>query len=310
MIIDSTEQFAVSTLPWLDGGSLYHCELATSRARKCSLSKAHHLSLYGASEVLFVAVHTYYSAKFRLTVHRIDSPESPVAWYEFADGRHSHGGDDSVFAAIPRSYTSFYGDIRDGCWCLFVRDPHSVGFRMWPDPIDRTGSTDEPDQDYIAACDAPGLNAAVVGTQRGSQLYVIDMTTGRQITTIPLLRRYGNQLPLAVPSRDEIVTVDSDVLVKIKMPAWKVENTEPLESTENGSSRFVGYISLSSNVTQIFVPRPFSRDALTLRLDTLETIRRTGFDCQPIEAFIGKSVALARDWKSGAFEFNNVSEPR
>lgn len=305
MISDVRQGCTVSTLPWLDGGSLYRCDLESRQVEKYRFSGARYLTLYAGNNGLFVAVHTYLASKVRWTIHRIDSPDPPVAWYELEDGRHSSGGDEAAFSSVPRSYTSYYSDGTKSGFCLFVREKEALKFHFWNDPIDRTGSIDGPDQDYVAACDVPGFDTAVIGTQRASQLYVLDLNTGRQIRTVKLAGRFGNIIPFAIPSRDEIWTVDSDTAVKIKLPGWSIETTPPLERPDRGYNRFVGRISFSCDRTHAFIARPFSRDVITISTDSLEVLRSTTFDCQPIDGFIGKDTAVARDWKTGQFAFNN-----
>ena len=92
-------------------------------------------------------------------------------------------------------------------------------------------------------------------------------------------------------------------MVKVKLPGWIVEATAPVETADRGINRFVGGTSFSSDFSKVFVPRPFSRDVVTLDTNTLSVVGGIAFSCQPIDAFVGKRVAVARDWHTGQFEF-------
>ena len=74
LITDQGRQIAVSNLGWVDHGSLWRFDAASSRAGHVRLSDAKHLALHDMGRDEFAAVHHFDGSRVEITAHSFASP--------------------------------------------------------------------------------------------------------------------------------------------------------------------------------------------------------------------------------------------
>src|SRR5438045_8635514 len=123
MVANAAESHLVSTLGWVDRGAVSLWETRLDRTRSIVIDPdAHFLSLHEGAGDYFAAVHHYEGDRLVISARPIADPEQCSARVVIEGGRSRFEGSDDAWKALPRAYTAWYGEGREGDFSLFLLD--------------------------------------------------------------------------------------------------------------------------------------------------------------------------------------------
>lgn len=108
MLTNTSENFVISSLGWVDGGSLWTFRLDEQRARRVPLGDAKHLTLHARTDDHFSVVHHHEGSRVEISVHHFEDVSTALGRaLKDAEGS-SVVGPPSIWAHVQTNYTAYY----------------------------------------------------------------------------------------------------------------------------------------------------------------------------------------------------------
>jgi hypothetical protein len=299
MITDPTGRVGLSTLGWVDHGSLMRFRGTSDQVDAVSLSDADYLALHLGRDGYFAVQHNWGSSRFRVTAHRFEDPERSLSSVDVDGWTARSSGDAAVWSSLPHAYVGVLDDDATGAAGYFtaqiVDGEVNVQRLDWFDD----DSFDHGYQGVVSVAE-PTAGVLVYGVQRSSELVVCDADSQRVSQKVPLAGRSGNPRPLLSRSTGRVWVIDYDTLVRLDRSSFRLEGTVRLQPAPDRTAMFVGEPWLADDEKTLIVARPFSGDAAVVDADSLKITSTVALGAQPIEAARLGDYLIARDWKTGS----------
>ena len=298
MISHSGFSSIVSSLGWIDGGSLWCLDADSLKVRMVHISEGKYLSLKLGRNGYFSVVHHYDSDRLEITAHSLKDPGEILSrWTLDGTSGYMEGGKE-IWENLNRYYVNYLSrsDLTD-----FVLIDVSLNGRAavqelpWYDD-----QYDKGYQGIIGVTEIPNSNCVIVSIQRNSNPVIYDPTEQRKIGEITLSGNGGNPTLYFRCTKNELWADDYDTLLKIEVGTWRVVKSRRLQDSVSGTSQFIGQFVFDSGEKLCAVARPFSGDIVAIDTKNLKTRYRAKMGRQPIEvAILPNKKVVARDWKTG-----------
>lgn len=308
MILYDRRTLAISSLGWVDQGSLWICSVEAP-PRKIVLSDAKFLSVSVGTNDFFAVVHHWSGERLEVTAHAYSAPQtiiSRLALRQVIPGLQSRiellrEGDLRVWDQLPAAFTGYaFGDYQLILTRLAGED--DVQTLEWFDD-----SYDKGYQGIIGAFEVPSTTLLIVSIQRDSHPVLYDPETKKAIRKLSLADRGGNPSFQFRSSARELWATDYDSVVKLDGTTLAMKNVQRLQNAVRGVGMFIGNFCFDSGRDLCFIARPFSGDAVALDADTMAQVCRVEFGRQPLDiGMLADGKVIARDWKTGDFLFQRV----
>jgi hypothetical protein len=300
LITDQGRHIAVSNLGWVDRGSLWRFDAASSRTDQVRLSDASHLALHDLGTDEFAAVHHFDGSRVEITAHSFASPADALRRVIVAGWAPRV---DEGLAAWPTAISHFITWLNDGAtgaagyYLISVTGGDVVIARLgWFN----AGSYDLGYQSVIAVRDVPETGELVFGVQRSSHLVVATPAHSGAVRRVDLNGGYGNAVPHVRAKAPEVWAVDYDTLVRLDRRTWAVTGTIRLQDAPQGTRMFVGDLWIPPDEEFAIIPRPGSADIAVIDPNTLTLTQTVQTGRQPlVAAVLDGGHVIARDWKTG-----------
>ena len=299
MITDPTGRVGLSTLGWVDHGSLTRFRGTSELVDVVSLSDADYLALHRGRDDHFAVQHNWGASRFRVTAHRFEDPERVLASVDVDGWTARSSGDAAVWSSLPGVYVGVLDDDATGAAGYFAvelaKGEPQVARLDWFDD-------DSFDHGYQGVVSVAELTAGVLvyGVQRSSELVVCDASSQRVLQKIPLAGRSGNPRPLLSRSTGRLWVIDYDTLLRLDRSTFRLEASARLQPAPDRTAMFVGEPWLADDEKTLIVSRPFSGDVVVVDANSLTIATTVALGSQPIEAARLGDQLIARDWKTGA----------
>jgi len=300
LITDQGRQIALSSLRWVDHGSVWRFDAASGHVDQIRLSDARHLVLRDMGGDSFAAVHHFDGSRVEITAHSFASPAAVLrrvivtGWAPRVD---------SGLAPWPPAVWHFIAWLNDratgaaGYYLISV-----TGDEAMIDRLDwfKAGSYDLDYQSVIAVRDVPETGELVFGVQRSSHLVVVTPSHPGAVRQVGLSGGHGNAVPYMRAKAPEVWAVDYDTLVRLDRRTWTVTGTIRLQDAPQGTRMFVGDLWMPPGENFAIIPRPGNADIAVIDPDTLTLARTVQLSRQPlVAAVLDGGRIVARDWKTG-----------
>jgi hypothetical protein len=300
VLCDRQGTVVVSSLGWVDGGTLWTFRPADGVEATLPLEDAKYLTLVEGRDDHFAIVHHYDADRIEVTVHRFADPQLAIARAAVGPDGTRLSGAATAWGHVQRSYVAFY---RGPFWANYalVRIAPAEGrvelqqFEWFTD--------DEYDKGYqgiVGVTEVPDADVVLVSIQRDSRPVLYDPVAREMRERITLAERHGNPRLFFRRNAAELWVDDYDTLLKLEPGTWRTLAARRLQDAAEGTMHFIGQFAFDADETLCVVARPFSEDVIGVDPDTLDVDLRWHTDGQPIEAVaLPDRSAVARDWKTG-----------
>jgi hypothetical protein len=300
MMTDSQGSVIVSSLGWVDHGSLWIMSVGSGRTETVLLSEAKYLSLHPGTDDFFSVNHHFDSDRARITIHRYSDPREVAASANLTPEGSALDGDLSLWSFVQKNYVSYYAGPYWKDFCLLqvaqqVRRLELQQLDWYSDGYDKGY------QGIIGVVEVPDDDLLIISVQRDSHPVLYDPRVRKKVGTLELCNRSGNPNLFFRRRASELWADDYDTVVKLEPVTWRVLGSKLLQPAMAGARQFIGKFSFDAEESLCVVARPFSRDVIGLDPTTLQMRFRCDLDGQPIVAVaLPDGSVNARDWKSGA----------
>ncbi len=314
MILDGTERWCVSSLGWVEHASLHVVDTESGQVHQTPLGDADYVSVHPGTADVFSVVHHYRGGnQVRITTHRFEHPELPLAEVTLNGleevGPSAFTGGSEIWKLVRSGYVAFYGaSLQTREYSLIVIDPIRLQAR-----VQRFGWFDHKfDHGYEAPTDATPVPPAYYGTvpaetslyavavQRVSKIFLYAPESDTLYQELELAGGRGGHTPIFRKTEPQAWLTDYNILLCLDPRNWTVVNSEPLQGSVNGVGMFIGDITLTSDESRCIVPRPGSGDVVAVDTSTFKVVGRATLGDQPLEAVaLRDGRVIARDWKTG-----------
>jgi len=295
MIASPDRRVVLSSLGWIEGDAIWCFDVVSGKARTIPQNTgARYSSLHSAGNERFVIVHHFDGVKFMASVSLFSAPELTVSSVAHENGRNSLGGNADAWTGMPGLFVEYLKSPWNDHVLIKIDSGHVHIQRLeWYD-----SSFDKDYQGVLDVIALPDPRYALISVQRGSELIVHDLETGRAHRRVSLGAQFGNpKLALRNGGR-ELWASDYDTLAVVDTQTWRVLRKRRLQSAAAGSGLFIGDFSFSPGGT-CCVGRPHSGDVVALD-ERLKISRVAHLGRQPVEAIeLNDGDVIARDWKTG-----------
>ena len=297
MLADPQERTLVSSLGWVDRGSLWTLQPGTGRVRMHRLGEAEFLSLVAGTDDRFAVVHHHAGARLDITVHAFADPSTVLARCVVEGLERRIEGDAKAWSALPRHYVAY---LRQPTWSAYTLVRIAGGevalqtFDWYDDHYDKGY------QGIVGVTEVPGEELVIVSVQRDSRPVLFDPAAGRKVGDIPLADRHGNPRLSFRRGARELWADDYDTLLVIEPGTWRVLRQVRVQDAPGRTQQFIGHYAFDADERVCAVARPFSGDVLGLDPGTLATVSRAETGGQPLDvAVLRDGRVFAREWKTG-----------
>lgn len=299
MITNPGETLIVSSLGWVEKGSLWTLDTNTDSIRTLKLSDAKHLSLHDSNSEYFSIVHHYYGKKLLITAHSFESPDEALSKAIFNEGTTSIQGDKEVWKKLPRAYVAYLQYPSKADFFLLFIEPVRPELQIialdWYDD-----SYDKDYQGVIGAVEVPGTSLLIISVQRDSNPILFDIEKRKVVGKLSLAARQGNPSLRFRRTADELWADDYDTILSIDPNSWKTKKHLHLQAAATGAMQFIGNYSFNKDETLCAVARPFSADVIALDTERFKITHYARVGRQPLEvALLSDGRVYSRDWKTG-----------
>jgi len=300
MILDRSGTRVISSVGWVDHGSLWLYDSLARTTSRAHISDADYLSLVEGADGFFALVHHWQGQAIRITAHDSADPTGILAAIDVADWVPRMSGDSQVWRKLPRVFVSYLNLAAHGAHGYFLisvsPDRTTVRRVDWFD-------ADTYDLDYqgvISVAALEGSDELVFGVQRSSDLVLWDIEQGTVTRRVPLADRGGNP-SVQIINVSEAWVIDYDTVVKLDPNGWSITGCRLMQPPdEDGRRMFVGSLSIDRDGMSVLVPRPGQGDVCILRRSDLELLDCVDVGRQPLVATrTANGAMVARDWKTG-----------
>ena len=297
MLIDPQERTIVSSLGWVDGGSLWALDVPTGREGSFRVGDAKYLSLHPGRSGHFAAVHHHDDDRVAITAHAFSEPGAILSRCFVSRDRRGIDGPVSPWEHLPRHYVAHLTQPSGSDFGLVsVSASEGVGVQTfeWYDSYDKMY------QGILGVTEIPDSRQLLVSVQRSSTLVVYDPATNRKVGEVTLSNRHGNPSSYFRREAAELWAVDYDTLLKLEPGSWRILAARRLQDAAAGTTQFIGEFAFDADESICAVARPFSGDVIGLDPRTLRTEYQCQLGRQPLEVgLLRDRRVFARDWKSG-----------
>lgn len=297
MIRDPQERTLISSMGWVDRGSLWCFDIGSGKEHKHEIGDAKYLTLHAGTGGLFAAVHHFEGERLEITAHSFTRPEVALARCLIAAERRRIEGDMSVWNSLPRNYVAY---LKQPAWSDFALIQIADGkaslqtFEWYDNHYDKMY------QGIIGVTGLPGSHLLAVSVQRDSKPVIYDPHARRKVGEIPLAGGHGNPTLYFRREAPELWADDYDTLVVLEPNSWRVLRKAKLQEAASGTGQFIGQFAFDADEQLCAVARPFSGDVLGLHPKTLKISHRAELGQQPLEVAILRDFRVfVRDWKNG-----------
>jgi hypothetical protein len=299
VLTDPLERNIVSSLGWVDGGSIWILDTATGRARTVWLGHAKYLSLHVGRAGFFAVVHHHGSGRFEVTAHSFSDPEEILSRCSISRIAQANiEGSLAPWQHLPKHYVAHLVQPTWSDYALVtISPPEDVTLQRfgWYDD-----SYDKGYQGIVAATEIPDSNLVLISVQRSSKLVVYDPDARCKVRKIALAERGGDPVVSFRRAAPELWVSDYDTLVKMYASTERILAIRRLQDAPPGTAQFIGQFAFDADESICAVARPFSGDVLGLDPRSLRPKYRVALGGQPFEvALLQDGRVFARDWKSG-----------
>ena len=299
MISDAKEKYVISSLGWVDKGSLWILNTDSESIDSIRLSDANYLSLHSGKEDYFSVLHHYDNNLLRISAHSASTPEQTISNIFLEDSEHRFEGDISVWKYLPKAYVSYYihQGIADYWLCLidFVEQQVSLQQFQWFDD-----NYDKGYQGIVGVTEIPDSELLLVSVQRDSRPVLYDPRKRQMIRKIQLDDRHGNPNLRFRSKANELWADDYDTLVKLNPTDWTIKASKKLQVVTEGTSQFIGEFQFNHDESLCAVARPFTGDIVALDTGTFKIRYSCKTGSNPLQVAILKDNRIfARDWQTG-----------
>lgn len=300
MITDARRSVCVSSLGWVDRGSLWLFEASESdgRPKTVRISDARYLRLQRGEEDHFSVLHQIDDGRIEITVHRFEDPAQAIAGITVDPYGRSVWGAPEVWTHVPTHYTGYFsGPAWSGACLVRLNREGDVELQQfgW-----HATEYDVLYQGIVGVTEIPGGDLVVISIQRDSRPLVYDPAKQERVGRLTLADRGGNPSVTFARQSDAVWVDDYDTLLRLEARTWRILESRRLQGSAPRTRHFMGSFWISPNEDVCLVPRPFSGDVLELDPTTLHTKRTCTTGGQPLEAAtLADGSLVARDWKSG-----------
>jgi hypothetical protein len=296
MIVNRERTTVLSSLGWVDGDAIWCFDVSSGQARTIPQNTgARYTSLHAADAERFVAVHHFEGSRFSASVGLFSAPEITVSSAGYENGRTSLTGNGAAWHGLPHLFLTYLAQPWNDFVLIKIEAGHVHLQRLeWYDE----SSYDKGYQGLVDVIALPEANQALISAQRGSELVLHDLDTGKAIRKIGLASRGGNpKLALRNDGR-EVWATDYDTIVVLDTQSWQVRRSKRLQGAHAGTNQFIGDYSFSPDGA-CCIARPYSGDVVAVD-ERLKTRRAAKVGRQPQEAVeLANGEVIARDWKTG-----------
>lgn len=299
MLLNSDESKIVSSLGWVDKGSLWILETSSDDIRKIEISDAKYLSLHRNGGGYFSIFHHYDGNTFDISAHSLHTPETAISTIHWVNGTARFEGDVEIWKKVPRTYTEYLHRPSESNYYLLYVDPIRPKLDFfdldWYD-----SSYDKGYQSVIGAVEVPHASKVIISVSRDSRPILFDMTERQFIKKLTLAERYGNPHLKFRRTENELWADDYDTLLKIDPENWKVKKSLRLQDAADKSMLFIGNYSFNLDEKLCAVARPFSGDVVALDTHRFKITHYSKLGKQPLEVcLLSNGLVYSRDWKTG-----------
>jgi hypothetical protein len=308
MILNDKRTLAVSSLGWVDHGSLWICSVEAP-PQKIVLSDAKYLSVSAGAKDFFAVVHHWDGQRLEITAHAYSAPQTTIsrlALRQAVPGLPSRiellrEGDLRVWDQLPGAFTGYaFGDYRLVLTRLAGED--DVQALEWFDD-----SYDKGYQGIVGSIEVPDTSLLIISVQRDSHPVLYSPETKKAIRKLSLADRTGNPSFQFRTSAREFWATDYDSVVKLDGTTLAVRNVQCVQNAVHGMRQFIGNFCFNSGQDLCLIARPFSGDAVALDADSMAQVCRIEFGRQPLDiGMLADGTVVARDWKTGDSLFRRL----
>jgi hypothetical protein len=301
VICDAAQSTAVSSLGWLDRGSLSIWDINRDLVRTELLdAESHHLVLIEGDEDFFSVLHARDGKGYAVSVHHLSAPTSVLAQATVRNGSARLEGDQSVWASVSSVYG---GDDREpdsnAPYTVLLIAPGGTTCEVQRLAWLNDSTYDLLYQGMLRPVAVPNTSSVLVPVQRSSRLVVYEPSRREQVGEIELSGYPGNPA-LFFRSAGELWAHNYDTLMRLDAAEWRKLDELQLQPPGDSPRKFIGRWSFNRPRTACVVSRPFSGDALLLDAEGFAVTHRAQLSSKPIEAVaLDDGRVLARDWKTG-----------
>ncbi|MDR7419974.1 MAG: hypothetical protein QN178_13810 [Armatimonadota bacterium] len=303
MIVSIDETHLVSSLGWVDAGTVWVCETRTYQVRQVTLSDARYLTLHAGTRDVFAAVHHFDGSRLVLTAHPATEPERVLSRITVAHGQTALDGDAAVWHDLPRAYTGWYGPPDAGTYCLCLIDARRPTVEV--QPLEWYAQTfDVATQGVIGVTEVPGQPLLLISVQRDSRPLLYDPRRRAVTGRIGLAGRLGNPVLRFRSRAPELWASDYDVLLRLDPSDWSIMNAVRLSGAAGGAGtaprQFIGEFAFNVDESLCVVARPFDGDVVAVEAGSFSVTHRAVTRGRPLDvAVLGDHRVFARDWQTG-----------
>jgi len=294
------QSLIISSLGWVDKGSLWIFDTKNNSVTTFELSKADFLTLHQGKDDYFSVVHHFGDGTVEITAHHFISLTRILSKVIIKPGILQLTGDISTWAYLPNNYTAFCKQILWSDFALIRLHPIEGQVELqrfnWYDD-----SYDKGYQGIVGVTEVPGQELLIVCIQRDSRPILYDPVSQTKKAHIDLAERHGNPRLYFRKNNKELWVDDYDTLLKIDPKTWITLQSARLQGAASETMEFIGEYSFDVAESLCVVARPFSKDVVGLDPISMKIRWLCKLAGQPLEATVlPNKCVIARDWKSGA----------
>ena len=298
MLLDPNERTIVSSMGWIDGGTLWCFDIGSRRERTLHIGDAKYCSLHRGEGLFFAVVHHYDGNRTEITAHSFTEPGVILSRCVVTADTHRVEGDVAVWGDLPQYYVAY---LKQPTWSDYAliqlaRDGTVTlqTFEWYDDRYDKGY------QGIIGVTPIPGSHLVIVSVQRDSRPVIYDPEARRKVGEIALSGALGNPRLCFRRTAPELWADDYDTILKLDRESWKVLKRTKVQRASSATAQFIGQFVFDPDERVCAVARPFSGDVVGLDTKTLDASYRTELAKQPLEVAVLRNLRIfARDWKTG-----------
>lgn len=270
MVTNTSENFVVSHLGWVDGGGLWTFRVGERRPRRVTLGNAKYLTLHAGTDDHFSVVHNDEGSRVEITVHHFDDVGAPVGRAVVEADGSTVTGSPSIWSRVQTNYTAFYKGRSWSDYALVRVDPITQSVSLQQFDWFNDGHYDKGYQGVVGVTEIPGESLLLISVQRDSRLVLYDPIKRSKRGLVELAGHGGNPALFFRRRANELWAQDYDTMLKLDPASWRVLAAQRLQAADwLGSNQFIGDFWFNHDETMCVVARPFSGDVVAIEPETL-----------------------------------------
>jgi hypothetical protein len=300
MITDPAERYVISSLGWVDHGSVWRFDARTGTTGALPLSDARYLVVREGLGELFTAAHHFNGDRLLITAQSYERPDIAVAQVDVRGWRPAMTGAPAAWHGLQQAHVGYLSDSATGAAGYFVvvigpEQARVARLDWFDDPMYDHGY-----QGVVAVATVPETNELLFGVQRSSDLVLCAPNSAAVIRRVRLAGHSGNPEPYVRRHAPEVWAMDYDTVVRVDRRHWQVTGDRFGGDIGEQPRMFLGGLGWPPDERHVVVPRPGSGDVLVVDPVSLSVRQRIQLGRQPLEAVVlPAGQVVARDWKTG-----------